>query len=66
MNPTLVASLERRWITDERDRHYRGTSNGRESPLSDEERAFLVKHESLSLASTPSWPPFEMEQGDGS
>jgi len=66
LNPVLLASLERRWILTPHDRYYHDAANGADIRLSDEEKAYLARHKSISLASTPNWPPFEIENPDGS
>lgn len=66
LNPVLLAAIDKRWIVNPDDRYYKDVTEGVEVDLTDKEKAFLNENKSISLTSTPNWPPFEMEQADGS
>ncbi|WP_084146792.1 transporter substrate-binding domain-containing protein [Maridesulfovibrio zosterae] len=61
-----LSSIDRHWIKNPEDRFYQKDVTGAEVVLTDEEKKYIQKHASISLTSTPNWPPFEMKQDDGS
>ncbi|MBI9110246.1 transporter substrate-binding domain-containing protein [Maridesulfovibrio ferrireducens] len=61
-----LSSIDNRWIKSPEDRFYQKNKAGFEVVLTDEEKSYIQKNTSLSLTSTPNWPPFEMKQDDGS
>lgn len=65
LNPAFLAAIDKRWIVHPADRYYQDLTAGLKIDLTDDEKQFLNKNTSISLTSTPNWPPFEMEQDDG-
>ncbi|WP_170830403.1 transporter substrate-binding domain-containing protein [Maridesulfovibrio ferrireducens] len=59
-----LSLIDKRWIKNPEDRFYQKNKAGFEVVLTDEEKSYIQKHPSLSLTSTPNWPPFEMKQDD--
>ncbi|BCS89843.1 transporter substrate-binding domain-containing protein [Pseudodesulfovibrio sediminis] len=66
LNPALLAAIDKQWIIKPEDRFYIDETAKLTIDLTDEERQYLHGKKSISLTSTPNWPPFEMEQADGS
>lgn len=66
LDPMLLSTLDERWTTNPKDRFYREAKASAKSILTEEEKQYIVDNPSLSLTSTPSWPPFEMKMPDGS
>jgi len=66
LNPVILAAIDKRWIINPEDRFYHDMTAGLKVELTDEEKKILHKKTSITLTSTPNWPPFEMEQADGS
>nr|WP_321257895.1 transporter substrate-binding domain-containing protein [uncultured Pseudodesulfovibrio sp.] len=66
LNPALLAAIDKRWIIHPQDRFYHDVTAGLKIELTDKEKEFLHKKTSITLTATPNWPPFEMEQADGS
>jgi len=61
-----LAAIDKRWIKSSGDRFYQKNKAGAEVILTAEEKKYIQQNPSLSLTSTPNWPPFEMKQDDDS
>ena len=57
-----LADLEKRWLINPHDRTLQASNAGSVVELTPGEREFIAKHPSIRLASTPNWPPFEMDE----
>ena len=66
LNPAFLAAIDKRWIVHPQDRFYHDVTAGLKIDLTDKEKEFLHEKTSITLTATPNWPPFEMEQADGS
>ncbi|MBI9079920.1 MAG: transporter substrate-binding domain-containing protein [Pseudodesulfovibrio sp.] len=66
LNPALLAAIDKCWIVHPADRYYHDMTEGLKIELTNEEKQFLNEKTSITLTSTPNWPPFEMQQADGS
>lgn len=60
-----LAEIDGRWILSPEDRYYQDVTDVLTITLTEDEKSFLNNTRSISLASTPDWPPFEMLQNDG-
>ncbi|BBD07556.1 transporter substrate-binding domain-containing protein [Desulfovibrio ferrophilus] len=65
LNQMVLADIDKRWIVNPKDRFYHDVA-GYKVNLTDEEKSFLQGKKTITLTSTPNWPPFEMAQADGS
>lgn len=59
-----LAEIESRWITESSNRYYKSNSE-LEVFLTSDEQKYIRNKEFITLASTPDWPPFEMQNADG-
>lgn len=61
-----LSAIDERWTANPTDRFYQELNASAKGTLTKEELQFIQKHPSISLTSTPNWPPFEMKMPDGS
>lgn len=66
LDSTSLSAIDERWTANPTDRFYKALNASARGALNKEELEFIQKHPSISLTSTPNWPPFEMKMSDGS
>ncbi len=57
--------IEDRWIPDPENRIYSTVASSHGIKLTIQEKVWIQKHPTITIAATPDWPPFESRDADG-